>query len=92
MMSYHYKDQSDLDTEGVIKLENLDMPQDLSPKYKSVAVQTDNYKVNLEELLETFSQKQVQSLMSMLIQFAMKRDNESIEDKEKILTESFTKV
>ena len=58
---------------------DIDMPQDLSAKYKSVSVQTDKCgENNVEELFEGFSQMQIRTVMDILVQFVKNKDSESI--------------
>ena len=49
------------------KCENIDMPEDLSAKYKSVHVQTEKCGGNiLENLFDGFSENQVKTLLDIL--------------------------
>ena len=66
---------------------DIDMPQDLSPKYKSVSVQTDKCgKNNLKELFDGFSQKQIGKVMDILVQY-VKNDSENIASSESFVPE-----
>ena len=64
-----------------VKQEIMDMPEDLSAKYKSVSVQTEKWgKYNFENLFDGFSQKQMKTLMDILVVFVAKKDDETIVD------------
>ena len=62
-----------------VSLENNDIPEDLSVKYKSVSVQTDKCaQNNFEELFDGFSQEQIRKVMDILVQFVKNKDSENI--------------
>ena len=66
-----------------VKQEIMDMPEDLSAKYKSVSVQTEKWgKYNFEDLFDGFSQKQMKTLMDILTMFVSKKDDEKVADTE----------
>ena len=93
-MSCRYKDVNVTDDDETIKTENIDieMPEDLSAKYRSVSVQTEKCQDKFGQLLEGFSQKQVRSFMNVLVQIVLKRDGESVFSPELVCTDNSTKV
>ena len=93
-MHFTYKVDCDLDvTDEAVKNENIDMPEDLSAKSKSVSVQTDKCGKNkFEDLFDGFSQNQIKSFMDILVKFVLKRDNESIVDPEPAVPDNCKKV
>ena len=80
---------SDLDVKyEAMENTDLDMPEDLSAKYKSVSVQTENcHQDKFKQLFEGFSQNQIGSLMHLLIQFLTKKDDERAYDHNLIRTD-----
>ena len=53
-------------TDTTVKQEIMDMPEDLSAKYKSVSVQTEKWgKYNFEDLFDGFSQKQMKTSVQL---------------------------
>ena len=66
----------------------MDMPEDLSAKYKSVSVQTEKWgKYIFEDLFDGFSQKQMKTFITILDKFVAKKDNEHIADREQLAPE-----
>jgi hypothetical protein len=86
-------EHSDKDCDDTaVKQEIMDMPEDLSAKYKSVSVQTEKWgKYNFENLFDGFSQKQMKALMDILVVFVAKKDDEKIIDTDQ-LAEGYCKV
>lgn len=71
-----------------VKQEIMDMPEDLSAKYKSVSVQTEKWgKYIFEDLFDGFSQKQMKTFINILDKFVAKKDNEHIADREQLAPE-----
>jgi hypothetical protein len=84
-------EETDNDYDGVditaktVKQEIMDMPEDLSAKYKSVSVQTEKWgKYNFEDLFDGFSQKQMKSLIGILDRFVAKKDDDHVGDREQL--------
>ena len=91
-------EETDNDYDGVditattVKQEIMDIPEDLSAKYKNVSVQTEKWgKYNFENLFDGFSQKQMKTLMDILVVFVAKKEDEKIIDTEQ-LAEGYCKV
>ena len=87
-MEHSDKDYDDDVTDTTVKQEIMDMPEDLSAKYKSVSVQTEKWgKYNFEDLFDGFSQKQMKTFITILDKFVAKKDNEHIADREQLAPE-----
>ena len=87
-MDYTDYDDDDNMTAIIVKKEIMDMPEDLSAKYKSVSVQTEKWgKYIFEDLFDGFSQKQMKSFIDILDKFVAKKDNEHIADREQLAPE-----
>ena len=83
-----YTDDDDIMTATTVKQDIMDMPEDLSAKYKSVSVQTEKWgKYIFEDLFDGFSQKQMKTFINILDKFVAKKDNEHIADREQLAPE-----
>ena len=72
------------------KCENIDMPEDLSAKYKSVHVQTEKCGGNiLENLFDGFSENQVKTLLDILAVIVAKRESNSFLEKKPFIEKTF---
>ena len=84
-MEHSDKDDDADVTDTTVNQESMDMPEDLSVKYKIVSVQTEKWgKYNFVNLFDGFSQKQMKTLMDILVVFVEKKDDEKIIDTEQL--------
>ena len=70
-----------------------DMPEDLSVKYRSVAVQTETaFQDKLEAIFEELSQNQIKYFLDALLTLVSKEDNKCIDQKQEYYKDVFKQV
>ena len=90
---HEHIDKYHTDIEVTVKSEDMDKPEDLSAKCKSVSVQTDKWcKQEIENLFDGFSEIQMKTFLDILAMFLAKRQHGSSADIVEQCNQSYFKV